>query len=206
MPAEDPCTNNAFQSLMSRIKSCQDCADKFGFDPIPIVQGHPHAKIMQISQAPGQAVHLTQKPFNDQSGKKLKTQWYQMSDETFYNPRHFYITAMAHCFPGKHPKGGDNPPPMACAKKWLHQEMALVHNQMYVIIGKKAADFLFPGQDYLQLIFNDQQLHGKLAVVLPHPSPLNVRWFKAHPTFEAQRVPVIRQHVRDALGMDIYDQ
>ena len=199
MPTTEPHNNPEFQDLIARIKSCRDCADLFGFTPIPIVQGEARAKIMQISQAPGQAVHQTQKPFNDQSGKKLKSQWYQIADDTFYNPSNFYITAMGHCFPGKHPKGGDNPPPIACAKKWLHQEIAAVDNQLYVVIGKRAADFLFPGQDYLQLIFNDQQLNGKLALVLPHPSPLNVRWFKSHPTFETERVPEIRQYVQDAL-------
>lgn len=31
-------------------------------------------------------------------------------------------------------------------------------------------------------------INGKLAIVLPHPSPLNIKWFKDHPEFMEKRI------------------
>ncbi|MFR0985782.1 MAG: uracil-DNA glycosylase family protein [Frisingicoccus sp.] len=53
---------------------------------------------MQISQAPSRTVHNTGKPFNDASGRRLRSEWYRISDETFYNPDNFYIVSIAHCY------------------------------------------------------------------------------------------------------------
>jgi uracil-DNA glycosylase len=39
-------------------------------------------------------------------------------------------------------------------------------------------------------------------VVLPHPSPRNQRWLKAHPWFEAEVVPALQEAVRTVLGPD----
>ena len=181
------------EEVQQEIRKCRECEGRFGFTPNPIVHGHATSKIMQISQAPSKSVHQTNKPFNDLSGDTLKYKWYQITDDVFYNEDNFYITAIAHCFPGKNPKGGDNPPPLACAQKWLKREMALVDNELYVIIGARAAKFLFGNIPFEELIFANQALNDKPAIVLPHPSPLNNRWFKKHPSFETHRLPEIRE-------------
>ena len=191
-----------FEDLKNDILSCRDCQSNFGFEPVPIVHGKTNSKILQISQAPSKNVHLTKKPFNDITGKKLKFEWYQITDDIFYNEDNFYITALAHCFPGKSANGGDRPPPIVCAKKWLHKEIELVNNEIFVVIGQKAAKFMFPGDSYEDLIFRDNVLNGKLALVLPHPSPLNIRWFKDHPEFEANRVVYIRERIWSVLGIN----
>ena len=49
---------------------------------------------------------------------------------------------------------------------------------------------------FVDLIFNDQVFNGKPAYVLPHPSPLNRRWFKTYPEFEAKRVKEIRAVIK----------
>lgn len=156
---------------------------------------------MHISQAPSKNVHLTSKPFNDASGKKLREVWYQIPDEVFYNENNFYITAIAHCFPGKAMNGGDKKAPIYCAEKWLRRELSLVNNQLYIILGKQAASFLFPERDYNDLIFSDNELKGKLAFVLPHPSPANSKWFKDHPEFEEERLQYIRKEVHGILNI-----
>jgi len=96
-----------FESLKRNIKNCDLCEKVFGFKPNPVVFGNQNAKIVQISQAPSSNVHLTGKPFTDYSGKKLKYYWYEITDEEFYNEDNFYITALAHCFPGKTSSGAD---------------------------------------------------------------------------------------------------
>lgn len=190
-----------FDKLRQEILSCRMCAKKFGFEPHPILTGNAKSKIMQISQAPSQNVHKTMRPFNDASGRKLRNEWYHISDDVFYNPDNFYIAAMAHCYPGKAPNGGDRLPPRCCAKKWLIQEIELVDNQIFILIGARAASFFFPDTDFTTLVFSDNMINGKPAYVLPHPSPLNVKWFKDNPEFIKTRMPEIENAIHRVLGL-----
>ena len=61
-----------------------------------------------------------------------------------------------------------------------------------------ATAFFFPGEDFSRLVVRDQLIEGKTTYVLPHPSPLNAKWFKDHPEFEAERMPVVRAAVQSA--------
>ncbi len=187
--------------LQKQITQCLLCRDTFGFEPRPIIFGNYNAKIMQISQAPSKTVHETGKPFNDASGRKLRREWYNIADEDFYNPAHFYIASMAHCYPGKAPGQGDRRPPKICAQQWLFQEMALVQNEIYIVIGSYAAEALFPGEKITALAFADRRINGKPAYILPHPSPLNVKWFKDYPQFEQARIPHIQNEVHKILDI-----
>ncbi|CAG7649106.1 hypothetical protein PAESOLCIP111_05802 [Paenibacillus solanacearum] len=190
-----------FEELKEQIVACEACKAKFGFTPTPIFHGKEQSKIFQISQAPSHNVHLTKKPFNDQTGAKLKYKWYNITDDVFYDEDNFYITALSHCFPGKNARGGDNSPPLSCAKKWLVKELEMVNNRLFVIIGAKAAQFLFPQDRFEDLVFKNSTLHQKPAIVLPHPSPLNVKWFKDHPQFEEKRLPEIREMIWSVLEL-----
>ena len=190
---------NQLIDLQKKILECRLCENTFGFKPRPIVLGNYNAKIMQISQAPSKSVHETGKPFNDASGEKLRKEWYCISDAIFYNPEHFYIGSMAHCYPGKARGGGDRLPPKICSKHWLLKEIEYVDNEIYIIIGGSAAKFFFPGEKIGNLAFEDREINGKLAYILPHPSPLNIRWFKDHPEFEEKRIVEIRKEVHRVL-------
>lgn len=189
------------EALRASILACRDCAPLFGFAPNPVVTGTQSARIMQISQAPSRSAHAQGRPFCDASGQTLRQSWYVIDDETFYDPANFYITAIAHCFPGKAKGGGDRPPPRHCADKWLAQEMDAVDNALYILIGGHAARYFFPREAITQLVFEDRQIRGKPAFILPHPSPLNVRWFREHPAFFSQRLPIIRAAVHTVLGL-----
>lgn len=190
-----------FCNLQKEISACRYCQDDFGFEPHPIVFGNLNAKIMQISQAPSLNVHNTRKPFYDASGRRLRSEWYQISDETFYNPDNFYIVSVAHCYPGKASGGGDRKPPKCCADKWLAQELALVQNEIYILIGGYAAAYFFPGEKLTDLVFQDLEINGKKAFVLPHPSPLNIKWFRDHPAFEEKRIKKVSGIVQEVLGI-----
>lgn len=191
-----------FRMLREEILACRLCEKKFGFEPHPIILGNPHSKIMQISQAPSQNVHKTLTPFDDASGRKLRNEWYKISDEIFYNPNNFFISAIAQCYPGKSPSGGDRLPPKSCANKWLYKEMSLVDNKIYLLLGGKAASFFFPKEDFSALIFKDNVINDRPAYVLPHPSPLNAKWFKDHPDFLEKRLLEIRTAIHEVLGLD----
>jgi uracil-DNA glycosylase family 4 len=198
---EKECGKSELLVLQNQILQCRSCQDLFGFEPHPVVQGHYNAKIMQISQAPSKSVHETGKPFNDLSGRRLRGEWYHISDEAFYNPDNFYIASMAHCYPGKAPGGGDRRPPGICSQRWLLKEMELVDNEIYILIGGVAAGFFFPGEKITALAFEDRQINGKPAYILPHPSPLNMNWFRDYPEFTEKRIPQIRSEVHRVLGI-----
>lgn len=194
-------SNKKLITLQNKIRECRKCEDLFGFEPHPIVLGHSQSKIMQISQAPSKTVHKTGKPFNDASGKRLRGEWYHIDDETFYNPDNFYIVSVAHCYPGKNAKGGDRRPPTSCGKQWLTQILPLVNNKIYILIGKNAVDFMLPKQNFSELVFQDNTLNGKPAYVLPHPSPLNIKWFKDNPAFLEYRIQEIANKVHEVLDL-----
>ena len=184
-----------FEIIKKNILQCRACQEIFVFEPTPIFWGNETSKIVQISQAPSKRVNEIEKPFMDQSGKTLKEQWYQITEEEFYNPDNFYITAMAHCYPGKDKNGADRQPPQYCYEKWIQQEIKQIKNKLYIVIGAKAASTLFPHQNYETLIFQNHELNGKPAIVLPHPSPLNRRWIKAHPEFLGKRIKEVREQI-----------
>lgn len=190
-----------FNSLQKQIQTCRYCQSDFGFKPHPIVFGNPQAKIMQISQAPSRTVHNTGKPFDDASGKRLRSEWYKISDKNFYNPNNFYIVSISHCYPGKNPQGGDKHPPKHCADKWLIQELELVQNQIYILIGGIAAQYFFPNKKLTDLVFQNLKINGKPAFILPHPSPLNMNWFRDHPEFMEKRILEIEKVIHSVLGI-----
>ena len=191
--------SNEFDSLISNIKKCQTCKEKFGFEPHPVCFGNVNAKIVQISQAPSATVYKTLKPFTDQSGKKLKYEWYNIDDVDFYNPNNFYITSLAHCYPGKDKNGNDRVPPKICYNTWLKKELELINNKLYIIIGAKAAKVFFPKELFNELVFKNNYINGKIAIVLPHPSPLNIKWFKDNPDFLEKRLLEIRKIIENTL-------
>lgn len=191
--------NTEFDNLINNIKKCQICREKFGFEPHPVCFGNVNAKIVQISQAPSATVYKTLKPFTDQSGKKLKYEWYNIDDVDFYNPNNFYITSLALCYPGKDKNGNDRVPPKICYDTWLKKELELINNKIYIIIGAKAAKTFFPKELFNELVFKNNYINGKLAIVLPHPSPLNIKWFKDNPDFLGKRLLEIRKIIHDVL-------
>jgi len=187
------------EKLKAELFSCRECRDLFGFEPRPVCMGNSAAKVVQVSQAPSVHVHNTGRSFNDISGRRLRNEWYEITEEVFYDPDIFYITSVGHCYPGKSKNKGDNPPPKICAQKWLSREVDMVNNKMFILVGKAAADFFFPKTDFTDLVFTDQTIKGKKAFVIPHPSPLNVRWFKEHPEFEKDRVAEVRNCLHDLI-------
>lgn len=189
-----------FENFVKDLKNCTLCKDLFGFDPHPVFFGNTHSKIVQISQAPSATVHQTLKPFTDQSGKKLKYEWYQITDDVFYHPNNFYIMALSHCYPGKNKNGSDRLPPRVCYETWIKKELDYMDNQIYIIIGAKAAKAFFPNENFNDLIFQNNTLYQKPAIVLPHPSPLNQKWLKDHPEFMNQRIFEIRKMIHEVLN------
>jgi uracil-DNA glycosylase len=68
-----------------------------------------------------------------------------------------------------------------------------------LVVGRYAANFIFPGKNFTELIFTNQTLLGKLTFVLPHPSPANKKWLKNHPEFKRKRLKEVRLAIHDAI-------
>ena len=185
-----------FEQLKTQLQHCRVCHNLMKDELRPVFQGHLDSKIFQISQAPSRRVMETGLPFNDASGRKLKQEWYQVTDEQFYDPRLFYIASIARCYPGKAKNSGDLQPPKQCAELYLRRELELVQPQRIVLIGRYAAQWLFPALALEDLIFHTQDFREIPVFVLPHPSPLNRKCLKDHPDFEQCRMPEIRAQIQ----------
>lgn len=192
----------SIEELQQQLRQCRLCHDRFGFEPQPVPWGKAGAPIMLIGQAPSRTVHTTAKPFNDASGKKLR-RWLGVDDATFYTQSLFYISAVGRCYPGSTGKkgGGDLPPSPICSSLWLDKEVALLEPQLYVIIGGYAARYCFGKKKLTELVFESLSYRGKPAFVLPHPSPLNMKWFKDNPDFEALIVPGLQAAIGEAISV-----
>ena len=115
------------------------------------------------------------------------------------NLDNFYIASLAHCYPGKDKNGNDRIPPKICYETWVKRELEYINNMLYIIVGAKSAKIFFPDENFNDLIFKNNFINGKLAIVLPHPSPLNIKWFKDHPEFMKERIFQIRKIINEVL-------
>jgi uracil-DNA glycosylase len=86
-----------------------------------------------------------------------------------------------------------------CSKKWIGQELSFLDPRLYIIIGKRSANFFFPDRDFTELVFENLVWKKWKAFVLPHPSPANQKWFKNNPKFESDRLSDIRKAVHEAI-------
>src|SRR6185312_17180 len=123
------------ETLLSEIRGCRACADEFAHEPRPVVWVKPETRLLICGQAPGRRVHESGLPFDDPSGDRLRS-WLGIDRETFYGNPRIGIAAMAFCFPGTNPKGGDYPPPKRCAALWRARLLAeLPKVELTLLVG-----------------------------------------------------------------------
>ena len=161
-------------------------------------QAHPSARILIVGQAPGTAVHKTGIPFNDPSGDRLRD-WLGMDRETFYDEKQLAIIPMGFCYPGKG-KGGDLPPRPECAETWRETLLAQLPNvALTVVMGRYALDWHLQPKRGVALTELVRSSQSENVVVLPHPSPRNIRWFRNNPWLEDEVIPQLRKKVASLL-------
>ena len=71
----------------------------------PVYSASARSRIILVGQAPGRIAQETRIPWNDVSGRLLRT-WLSVSDDEFYNPELFALMPMDFYYPGKG-KSGD---------------------------------------------------------------------------------------------------
>ena len=200
-PAAASPANESFEALLARIRACRVCAQHLPHGCRPVLQAHPDARLLIVSQAPGRKVHDTGIPFNDKSGEKLR-KWIGIDAETFYDARKVAIVPMGFCYPGKG-ASGDLPPRPECAPLWHPQLMPRLKNlKLTLAIGSYAIRGILGNRRKITLTETCtawREYFDAGILPLPHPSPRNTAWFLYHPWFEAEVLPALRRRVRGAL-------
>lgn len=191
---------NSFASLLADVRACTICAAHLKYGVRPVLQIHPHARVLIAGQAPGRKVHDSGVPFDDASGVRLR-EWMGVTRERFYDPKLIAILPMGFCFPGT-AKSGDLSPRPECAPAWRGPLLAhLRHLEVTLVVGQYAMAYHL----------NEKRLSVTAAVrawrafwpsiiPLPHPSPRNNIWLERNPWFEKELVPMLRQRVSEALS------
>ena len=183
------------ETILGSVRSCTICKD-LPLGPKPLLQAGSKAKILIAGQAPGSKTHEKGRPFDDASGKRLR-QWLGVTEDQFYDPDTFAIIPMGFCFPGTG-KGGDLPPRPECAPAWRNPLLdALPNLELALILGQYALDWHLgnaKSKTLTETVKRWQEFWPE-QLPLPHPSPRNIRWFKANPWFEEDVVPVLRERV-----------
>ena len=187
-------------SLLAEVRACTLCAEHLPLGPRPVLQLHPHARILIAAQAPGRKVHETGIPFNDASGDRLRG-WLGLNREQFYDAELVAIVPMAFCYPGKG-ASGDLPPRPECAPRWRAPLLDTLKNlRLTLVIGRYALAYHLPDERAgVTPAVRDWRRHGPALIPLPHPSPTNNGWFAHNRWFERELIPALRARVAEALA------
>ena len=190
----------ALDAVLEEIRACRACAGELRHEPRPVVRVSPETRILICGQAPGRRVHESGLPFDDPSGDRLRG-WLGIDRETFYGDARIGVAAMAFCFPGTSPKGGDYPPPKRCAELWRRRLLAeLPKVELTLLVGSHAIDWTLGRRGSMTDTVAAWREHLPRAIPLPHPSWRNTGWLKRNPWFEQDVTPWLRGRVAEILA------
>ena len=186
--------------LLADIRRCRVCEDHLEHGPRPVVQVGSSARIVIIGQAPGRRVHESGVPWDDPSGRTLRS-WLGVSDEQFYDPALVALVPMGFCYPGS-AASGDKPPRPECAPLWHERVLGhLPDDRLELIIGTYAQKrYIADRKRTLTETVTNWEAYLPRQAVLPHPSPRNQHWLRKHPWFESDALPAIQARVREVLA------
>ena len=188
------------KKLIDEITACTVCKNFLHYSPRPIFSVSKDSKILIIGQAPGQKVHDSGVPWDDQSGNELR-RWLGVDKEHFYDTKLFGLMPMGFCYPGKSATG-DLPPRPECAPLWHNQLLANMKSvKLILLIGQYSQKFYLGDNFKSTLTENVKNYREFLPKYLPlvHPSPRNKIWQKKNPWFELEVVPQLRKIVNKNL-------
>jgi len=189
--------------LLAEIRGCTACAAHLPLGPRPVVQASPRSRVVLLGQAPGTAVHRSGVPWDDDSGKRLRS-WLGVDDATFYNPDKFAILPMGLCYPGRSTSGGDAPPRPECAPLWHPPVLgALTSPPLRLLIGMYSQRHYLGRRRKKTLTLTVQSHEEYLAdniFPLPHPSWRVRGWMRRNPWFEQAVLPRLHAEVHRAIS------
>lgn len=193
---------NTFEVLYQEITHDPINADLQAKGYAPVYTAGPKAKIMIVGQAPGSKAQASMKPWDDMSGRLLRT-WLGITDAQFYDPDLVALVPMDFYYPGKGAHG-DMPPRKGFAEKWHPRLRALMPDiELTLLVGAYAQKYYLAHTAKRNLTETVQAYEEYLPVYFPlvHPSPLNFRWRTQHPWFEEEVVPQLRARTQAIISM-----
>lgn len=188
------------KQLLTNIKNCTTCQHVLKDGVNPIVSTSKTASILIIGQAPGIRVHKSGTPWDDSSGKNLRS-WLNIDSETFYDNSKIAMIPMGFCYPGKG-TSGDLPPRKECAPQWHSLLLEQMKNiKLTLLIGQYAQAYYLSSEKKKNLTDTVQHYQEYLPnyFPLPHPSPRNNIWQKKNPWFKEELLPVLKNRITSAL-------
>ncbi len=189
-------------TLLADIAACRACAGELAHEPRPVLRVFRQTRLLICGQAPGRQVHESGLPFDDRSGDRLRD-WLGVDRETFYGDPRIGVAAMAFCFPGTSPKGGDYPPPPRCASLWRQPLLAALPDvELTLLVGSYAQRWTLPearARCMTETVARWRE-HLPSVIPLPHPSWRNTAWLKRNPWLEDEVAPYLRQRVAAMLA------
>jgi len=188
------------EDLLKEIKACTICKEHLPFAPKPIIRASARSKILIIGQAPGQKVQNSGIPWDDASGKELRS-WLNVTSDQFYDTSIFAIMPMGMCYPGTG-KSGDLPPRKECATAWHEKVLAKIPNiQLTLLIGKYAQDYYLGKlvKENLTETVRNYKEYLPNYLPLPHPSPRNNIWKKKNEWFAHDILPILNFRVHEII-------
>ena len=186
------------ENLIKEIESCTVCSSFFLHKPRPVVSISSSARLLIIGQAPGRKVQESGIPWDDDSGRNLRS-WLGISDEVFYDASKVALVPMGFCYPG-HGKSGDLPPRPECAPLWHERVLEACKSiQLTLLVGQYAQGYYLKEMNKRTLTENVRAYQSFLPTYLPlpHPSPRNRIWMKKNAWFEKDLLPELKRHVID---------
>jgi uracil-DNA glycosylase len=184
--------------VLAAARACRVCAEHLPLGPRPVLRAGAEARLLVVGQAPGSRVHATGIPWNDASGDRLRA-WLDVDRDSFYDLRRVAIVPMGLCYPGRDPRGGDNPPRRECAPLW-HPPIrrALPRITLTLLVGQYAQAWYLGSRRKASMTATVAAWRDYLPALLPlpHPSWRNTAWLKRNPWFETDVLPVLRRKTR----------
>ncbi len=190
------------EALLAEIRACSACAAQLPLGPRPVLQASASARLLIVGQAPSLTVHATGLPWDDRSGEQLR-RWLGIGRDLFYDASRVAIVPMGYCYPGRG-TSGDLPPRRECAALWHERLLARMPRIALTLLIGQYAQRHFLGdaaRGGVTATVAAYAAHAPRFIPLPHPSPRNTGWFKHHPWFEREVLPVLRERVRQVLAM-----
>ena len=192
----------SLEAVLAEIRACRACAEDLAHEPRPVVRVSARTRLLICGQAPGRRVHESGLPFDDPSGDRLRG-WLGVDRAAFYGHPAIGVAAMAFCYPGTSPKGGDYPPPTRCADLWRPRLLAQLPNvELTLLVGGYAQRWALGARMGPSMTATVQAWRefAPSVLPLPHPSWRNTGWLKRNPWFEDEVAPYLRARVAAMLS------
>jgi uracil-DNA glycosylase len=164
-------------SLQRDNRVCRACAEAgYPLESLPVVQPYAGQRAYIHGQAPGALEGEQRLPWRGRAGRTLR-HWLDMDEDEFYAT--FYCASVTRCYPGKAPSGsGDRTPTpreQELCSFWREWELRLIRPELILAVGGLSARRLLGVANLSEHIGRRFELHGAVAIPLPHPSGTS-RW------------------------------